>query len=524
MQLSELPYDDSFVANLPGDPRRDPGTRTVSRACWSHAEPTPVSAPRIVHVSAPVAALLGLDPTATDELASVLAGNRVLPGMRPFAACYGGHQFGSWAGQLGDGRAITLAEVKGPAGRYEIQLKGAGPTAYSRRGDGRAVLRSSLREYVCSEAMAWLGVPTTRALALVLTGDDVTRDMLYDGNAKPEPGAIVCRVAPTFVRFGSFEIHAARGDETTLRALVDHTIRTWYPGMDVAGFFEAVGERTVDMVVHWQRVGFVHGVMNTDNMSVLGLTIDYGPYGWLEPYDPDWTPNTTDASGRRYRFGNQPAVVMWNLVRFAHALAPLVDDVAPLEAALTRLDARLARSLRRGMLDKLGLVPADDTPEGARGDAAMVLALQEAFTHLEVDMTLFFRALAAMPTTADVAPSERVAAVRGAFYSDVDASGPAVDALATWLDTYAARVRAEGRDHVSRRRGMDAVNPAFVPRNWVVQEVIDAVERGDDEPLRMLMGALERPYDEATESARWRTKRPEWARHRAGCSMLSCSS
>ena len=253
--------------------------------------------------------------TPTAPAVEVLAGNRVLEGMAPYAARYGGHQFGVWAGQLGDGRAITLAEIAAPDGRrHDVQLKGAGRTPYSRTADGRAVLRSSVREFICSEAMHWLGVPTTRALALVATGESVIRDMFYDGNPEPEPGAIVCRVAPTFVRFGNFEILAAHDEIDTLRRLADYVIVRHFPELGTpsaevyARWFREVCRRTAVMVAEWTRVGFVHGVMNTDNMSVLGLTIDYGPYGWLEGFDPMWTPNTTDAQGRRYRFGAQPQI------------------------------------------------------------------------------------------------------------------------------------------------------------------------------------------------------------------------
>ena len=273
----------------------------------------------------------------TGAFAEVFVGNRLLPGMKPIATCYGGHQFGNWAGQLGDGRAINLGEARGRDGkRWTLQLKGAGPTPYSRTADGLAVLRSSLREYVCSGAMFHLRVPTTRALSLALTGEDVVRDILYDGHPAPEPGAVVCRVAPSFTRFGHFEILAARRETDLLGRFLDFTIASDFPHLlDEAdakarriGWFREVAERTATMVAEWMRVGFVHGVMNTDNMSVLGLTIDYGPYGWLESFDPDWTPNTTDAATRRYRFGQQPAIAQWNLLQLANAVFPLIGDDA----------------------------------------------------------------------------------------------------------------------------------------------------------------------------------------------------
>ena len=254
--------------------------------------------------------------------------------------CYGGHQFGHWAGQLGDGRAINLAEVIHNEKRWALQLKGAGETPYSRTADGLAVLRSSIREHLCSEAMFHLGVPTTRSLSLMLTGDAVLRDMLYDGNAAYEKGAVVCRVAPSFIRFGNFQIFTSRGDLKTVKVLTDYTIKHFFPHLPTGTpegyleFFREVVERTRKMILHWQRVGFVHGVMNTDNMSILGLTIDYGPYGWLEGYDPGWTPNTTDAQTKRYRFGDQPVVALWNLLQLANALYPLIEQAEPMEEIL----------------------------------------------------------------------------------------------------------------------------------------------------------------------------------------------
>ncbi|HVJ37063.1 MAG TPA: YdiU family protein, partial [Stenotrophomonas sp.] len=315
-------FDNRFLQQLPGDPEAGPRVREVLGAAWSAVAPTPVRAPRLLGYSREVAAALGLEPDEVAEpgFAQVFAGNALWPGMQTYAANYGGHQFGHWAGQLGDGRAIGLGEVIGGDGtRHELQLKGAGRTPYSRGADGRAVLRSSLREFICSEAMHHLGVPTTRALCLVGSGESVVRDMFYDGHPRAEPGALVCRVAPSFLRFGSFELPASRGDLALLRQLADFTQARDYPELigtaaaRDAEWFGQICERTAEMVAQWMRVGFVHGVTNTDNMSILGLTIDYGPYGWLEDYDPEWTPNTTDAGGRRYRFGAQPQVAYWNL-------------------------------------------------------------------------------------------------------------------------------------------------------------------------------------------------------------------
>ena len=524
--IDRLPLAARFVSELPGDPRDDNRIRQVEGACYSRVAPTPVPRPEILALVPEVAALVGLAAVPTPELAEVLAGNRVLPGMAPYAACYGGHQFGTWAGQLGDGRAITLAEAVNGAGEtWELQLKGAGPTPYSRRADGRAVLRSSLRELVCSEAMHHLGIPTTRALSLVLTGDAVTRDLLYDGHSRHEPGAIVCRVAPSFLRFGSYELPAARGDHDTLRRLVRFTLERFYPAyadgdaLDLPGFFDEVCRRTAWLVAEWMRVGFVHGVMNTDNMSILGLTIDYGPYGWIEPFDLGWTPNITDASGRRYRFGQQPAVAHWNLAQLARALAPLAGGLDPLRAALDRFPADFSSHYRHTNLRKLGLAGRRDTEAD---DDELLTSLGELLLEVETDLTLFYRRLARVPRAAS--PGEALAVLRDAYYAPDALTATYEARLAGWLGRYAARLAVEELDDAERARRMDAVNPLYVPRNYLVQEVIEATERGDRAALPELLDVLRRPYDEQPGRERFAGKRPEWARHKAGCSMLSCSS
>jgi uncharacterized protein YdiU (UPF0061 family) len=525
VNVAELRYADRFVRELPGDARDDHRTREVLGACYSRVQPTHVARPELLALVPEVAALIELDPQPTPELVEILGGNRVVPGMAPYAACYGGHQFGTWAGQLGDGRAITLGEVVTTAGEtWELQLKGAGPTPYSRRADGRAVLRSSLRELVCSEAMHHLGVPTTRALSLVTTGEPVQRDLLYDGHPAYEPGAVVCRVAPSFLRFGSYEIHAARGDHDTLRRLVRFTLERFYPAylegdrLDIAGWFAEVAQRTAWLVSEWLRVGFVHGVMNTDNMSILGLTIDYGPYGWIEPFDPDWTPNITDASGRRYRFGQQPAIARWNLAQLGNALAPLVDDVDPLRRTIDRFAGEAAALHRHGSLRKLGLSGRRDT---GSDDDDLLGSLHAMLVEIETDMAIFFRALARAPVRD---PAAAIAILREAYYAPDDVTAVQHATIRGWLERYAARLAIEGIDDTERRGRMDAVNPRFVPRNYLVQQVIEATERGDRAALPELLDVLRRPYDEQPGRERFAEKRPEWARHRPGCAMLSCSS
>ncbi len=476
--------------------------------------------------------MLGLDPRPTERLAQVLAGNALAQGMSPYAQCYGGHQFGSWARQLGDGRAITLAEVQDhQQNTWDLQLKGAGPTPYSRRADGRAVLRSSVRELVCSEAMAHLGVPTTRALALVLTGDEVLRDMFYDGHAQLEPGAIVTRVAPSFVRFGTFELPASRDDRETLSRVFEFVLSRHFADISpadplrVSKLFARVVETTIEMVVHWMRVGFVHGVMNTDNMSILGLTIDYGPYGWVEPFDPEWTPNTTDAEGRRYCFGNQPRVAIWNLMKLATALAPLCDDIEPLKQELLTLTKRFDQSLQAMALRKLGLHSLGNS-QADREDVALVQRMSQLLTACETDMTLFFRALA---TLSCASTPERPTIERHfehCFYQPERRAPSDREQLADWISSYAIRTQAESSRVTDAQRcaTMNSVNPLYVPRNYLLQQVIDRVAQGEFEAVTELLDVLRNPYTEQPGRDSFAAKRPEWARTRAGCSMLSCSS
>ena len=521
VDLSAVDFEDTFTSSLAADPEPRNFVRQVAGASYSRVTPTPVANPRLLAWSDDCARLLGLSRPTSNSNATVelLVGNKIAPTMRPYAARYGGHQFGTWAGQLGDGRAITLGEMTPRAGeRWELQLKGAGRTPYSRTADGRAVLRSSIREFLCSEAMHFLGVPTTRALSLVGTGDVVVRDMFYDGNPQPEQGAVVCRVAPSFVRFGNFEVHASRGETDSLQRLADYIITQHFSDLGPPSsrvyerWYEEVCRRTGLMIAQWMRVGFVHGVMNTDNMSILGLTIDYGPYGWLEGYDPAWTPNTTDLPGRRYAYGRQPDIAAWNLARLANALGPLIDDVQALEHGLEVYAETFTTTWRTMLAEKLGLTTLD-----REGDEELVRDLFGVLQQAETDMTLFFRQLPA-------ASSNNIDSLRPAFYDEKGLSDAHSAHVTAWLGRYESRLKVEGMPDDERIARMNRVNPKYVLRNYLAQQAIDAATAGDVSYIERLLHVLETPYDEQPQNEDLAARRPEWARDKAGCSALSCSS
>ena len=368
--------------------------------------------------------------------------------------------------------------------------------------------------------MHWLGVPTTRALSLVGSGEAVIRDMFYDGHPAPEPGAIVCRVAPSFVRFGNFQILAAHQELDALKRLVDFVLTNYFAHLGApspsayARWYQEVCRSTAALMADWMRLGFVHGVMNTDNMSILGLTIDYGPYGWLEGYDPLWTPNTTDAEGRRYSYGNQPQIALWNLARLAEALLPLVPEEA-LQEGLDLYGRTYQESFTRALAQKLGL-SALERP----GEDALVSELFRLLGAVETDFTLFFRGLSSIQDSTE--DKTLVAPLRRAFYSEIDAAHLA--RLAAWLRLYLSRLREDPAPAAGRAQRMNGVNPKYVFRNYLAQQAIDALEQGDASVLERLMKVLERPYDEQPAQDELAARRPEWARDKAGCSALSCSS
>lgn len=525
--LEDLHFDNRYLNELPADASSINTPRQVFEACYTRTQPARAPQPQLLAYSSEMLASLGLAESEAEraEFAAIFAGNQLLPGMDPYATCYGGHQFGNWAGQLGDGRAIYLGEVIAPdRQRWVLQLKGAGPTPYSRGGDGYAVLRSSVREFLCSEAMFHLGVPTTRAVSLVLSGKEIMRDMFYNGNPEFEPGAVVCRAAPSFVRFGHLEIFAARNDKVRLQQMLDYTIQTDFPHLErdqpdlYSRWFKEVCERTARLMVEWMRVGFVHGVMNTDNMSVLGLTIDYGPYGWLEDFDPSWTPNTTDAGRRRYAYGNQPQMAQWNLMQLGQALYPLIEDAKPLQSALSHFVAVYESGWQAMMASKLGLTDFRETDTDLITDLLQVMGVEE------IDMTLLYRGLAELDLSQNLQAQPTLPAPwQAALYLE-QVPADYIAQVWQWLLDYQQRWRSENRPEAERVSLMNATNPKYVLRNYLAQQAIEKAEQGDFTEVQTLLQVLRNPYDEQPQYARYAQKRPDWARTKAGCSMLSCSS
>ncbi len=517
--FSNLKAHPLFSQELVADAIPENYTRQVKEAHFSFVQTKTPFEPKWVHFSQELADEIGIQLEDKDKALGLLSGATSFEDFKSFAMSYGGHQFGHWAGQLGDGRAINILETKINDKPWTFQLKGAGPTPYSRSADGNAVLRSSIREYLCSEAMHHLGIPTTRALSLVTSGDWVLRDIMYDGNKADEKGAIVCRVSPSFIRFGNFEIFSAREDIDNLKKLTDFTIRHHFPELGEPSketylqFFQKVVSSTKEMIVHWQRVGFVHGVMNTDNMSILGLTIDYGPYGWLENYNGSWTPNTTDKENRRYRFENQPNIALWNLVRLANALYPLIEEAEPLEKILNGFKTDYLFDYHKMMCSKLGLFTTDRVPE------TFIEELIGLMTQSEIDMTVFFRS-----NTESKDFESFWSILNESSYLEKDILVKNRKAWETWFKTYALYLSKESVPLEQRIGQMNLINPKYVLRNYMAQLAIEDAEKGNNELIDELYCLLLHPYDEQPEMEKWFALRPDWAKDKIGCSMLSCSS
>ena len=479
-------------------------------AFFTYLQPSPVSAPHWVATSASTAHWMGLNPDwlRSDEALQALSGSAIAPGSKPLASVYSGHQFGHWAGQLGDGRAILLGETENG---FEVQLKGAGRTPYSRGGDGRAVLRSSIREFLCSEAMAALGIPTTRALALTGSPLPVARESI-------ETAAVVTRVAESFVRFGHFEHFAARDMQAELKALADMVIDQHYPECRTAdalasnayaNFLQAVSERTARLLAQWQAVGFCHGVMNTDNMSILGLTIDYGPFQFLDAFDPGHICNHSDNQGR-YAFNRQPQVAYWNLYCLGQALLPLIGDEELTIAALESYKTVFPAAYATQMLRKLGL--PDDAPGTAAGEgrfAQIVNPLLQILADNKVDYTIFFTRL-----------SDAVAQAGGAKpdfepLRDIILDRASFDA---WSLTYSEQLAQV--DQAQTADWMQKSNPRYVLRNHLGETVIRAAQGGDFAPVQQMLAVLQSPYALHPDHVNWAGFPPDWA----STIEISCSS
>jgi uncharacterized protein YdiU (UPF0061 family) len=485
--LETLTFDNTY-ARLP-------------EAFYSRLAPTPFRTAALASFNPDAAALLDLDPREAErpDFADYFTGAKPLPGAEPLAMRYAGHQFGTYVPQLGDGRAILLGEVRNAAGEsWDLHLKGAGKTPYSRMGDGRAVLRSTIREYLCGEAMHGLGVPTTRALCLIVGDEPVYRETV-------ERGAMLVRLAPSHVRFGSFEFFSHRGEIPHVTRLADYVIERFFPHLvgaesRYAAFLTEVVERTARLMAQWQAVGFAHGVMNTDNMSVLGLTLDYGPFGFLDDYQPGFICNHSDYGGR-YAYDQQPSVGFWNLGRLAQALLPLMTKDAAL-AALQRYQDVCFGEYERLMFAKLGLRERRD------GDNSLLAGLLEILDANRVDYTIFFRRLGAFSTR----PADENGRLKDMFVNRDDFAG--------WSEAYTARLASEGSDDEERGRRMNRVNPKYVLRNYLAHNAIEKAEAGDFSEVNRLLDLLKRPFEDRPEMDRYAAPPPEWGKRLE----ISCSS
>ena len=534
MALKNIFFDNHFVNSLPADDEVDNYCRNVQHSAYSFVKPRPTKEPYLISVNRELATSFGFSDAdlKSDAFLKLISGNGLFPEMKPYAMCYGGHQFGQWAGQLGDGRAINLGEMTSSLiGIQTLQLKGAGKTPYSRHADGLAVLRSSVREYLCSEAMFHLGISTTRALSLAGTGDQVIRDKMYDGNAAFEDCAVVARTSSSFLRFGSIQLPASNGDEKLLKQTVDYSLRTHYAHIaknqtqltreHYLQWFAEVSEKTADMVVNWMRVGFVHGVMNTDNMSLVGETIDYGPYGWIDDFDLNWTPNTSDAAEKRYRFGNQFKVSQWNLFQLANAIFPLIEQAEPLQAIMNNYGTYYQNKWQDMMASKLGLKEYLGV-----ADRRLFEDLERLLSSVATDMTLFYRFLA---TYEACNKSRSLDHFQDCYYQNESLSLEYQQALKNWLDAYIKRLsmdisNSHDQERNDRIKSMNSVNPKYVLRNYLSQQAILLAEKGDYSEIEKLAELLKQPYDEQAQYNEYAQKRPEWADNKSGGSQLSCSS
>ena len=514
MNLDQIkqPYLDLFPGDLSGNKMQ----RQTPKVLFSATEIAQFENPGLIIFNQKLSNEIGLGKIEKQEDEDFLNAKAVPAHIKTYSTAYAGHQFGNWAGQLGDGRAIFAGEIQNEKGqKTEIQWKGAGATPYSRHADGRAVLRSSVREYLMSEAMYHLGIPTTRALSLSFSGEQVVRDILYDGNAAYEKGAVMIRTAPSFLRFGHFELLSAQGENQTLQQLTDFAIENHFAEIDrnspekYAEFFQTVVNKTADMIVEWFRVGFVHGVMNTDNMSILGLTIDYGPFSFLDEYDLNFTPNTTDLPGRRYAFGNQAKIAQWNLWQLANALFPLIKEEAKLETILNNFNTRFWKKHDEMMASKFGF---DGLQEG---DDEFFTEAQQLMQDLEIDYTLFFKQLETSSENTDFKVH-----FKEVFYSRT--TEEKFEKLKDFLNLYYRRLDKNKTSKKESLNLMKKTNPKFILRNYLLFECINELNEGKKDLLDKILIALENPYEEIYPE--FSLKRPTQYDGQTGCSTLSCSS
>ena len=512
LDLINQPYLEIF----PGDQSGNKQQRQTPKMVFSTTEIMGFEQAELLSFNADLAAEIGLGILEKVEDKDFLNASKLPHNVKTYSTAYAGHQFGNWAGQLGDGRAIFAGEIINEQGKKtELQWKGAGATPYSRHADGRAVLRSSIREYLMSEAMHHLGIPTTRSLSLSLSGENIVRDMMYDGNPQYEKGAIMMRTAESFLRFGHFELLSAQQEIDTLKKLADFTITNYYPQISetdpqkYAELFQTIANRTADLMVDWYRVGFVHGVMNTDNMSALGLTIDYGPFSFLDEYDLSFTPNTTDLPGRRYAFGSQAKIAQWNLWQLANALFPLIKDEKILEKILNDFTKNFWQKHDLMMADKFGF------DELLEGDGEFFTNAQKVMEDLKIDYTLFFNKLEKFENGMDL--KVHFEDIFYHFLSEEDSLQ-----FSEFMDLYLNRLAKNDISSAESKALMAKTSPKFILRNYLLFECIQEMNEGKKDLFLKLQKALENPYEEIYPE--FSKKRPALYNGQVGCSTLSCSS
>lgn len=513
----QMHYD--FISHFKGDESYENHPRQTPKVFYCLTQPEPPKSANLIAASTKLLNEFGISQPLSPRDVELLAGNSKDLALSPYAVCYGGHQFGHWAGQLGDGRAISLGELKDQKGElWEFQLKGAGLTPYSRTADGKAVLRSSVREYLMSEAMHHLGIPSTRALSLVGTGEQVLRDMFYDGRPAYEPGAVVCRLAPSFLRFGNFELFAWRQDKDGLMQLCKYVMERFFPHIDPNNpqayreFAQTIARKTIALIVEWQRVGFTHGVMNTDNMSAIGLTIDYGPFSMLDRFYQEFTPNTTDLPGRRYAFGSQPSVAIWNILRLVDCFRIIEDQ--------DEFSEQLTEELKTYFYSCYGDMMAKKTGLSQLNEAERAPLINDFMEILELGGIDYTNGFQCLKSGFSLDLSQFSNKLSSFSYKTLDAS--INDKIVNFARNYLQALEALPHQSDSREE-MQKANPVFILRNYLLFEAITELEEGKRSLFERLVAAIENPYKQSIDE-KLKANAPSWAEKTPGCSQLSCSS